>query len=77
MYWIGVITTVIVVPWWSDQVGRRWIVLASFYIFMIAMFCILMAHNLIALYIFVFITGMTFPGRSIVAMSWLLEYQRK
>lgn len=77
MYYLGIISTVIVVPWWSDSAGRRWITLMSYYFFMIAMFGILMAHELIWLYIFVFITGTTFPGRAIVAISWLLEFQKK
>lgn len=44
---------------------------------MIAIFGIMVAHDLIWLYVFVFITGATFPGRAIVAISWLMEYQKK
>ena len=76
MYYIGVISTVLVVPWWSDQIGRRWITLVSYFVFMVAVIGILLAHDLIWLYVFVFITGMTFAGRAIVAMSWLIEYQK-
>ena len=74
MYYFGIITTVILVPYWSDRVGRRWISLASFYVFMIAMFGIFMARDSIWLYVFVFITGTTFPGRANVAINWLLEF---
>ena len=76
MYYIGVISTVLVIPWWSDKIGRRWITLGSYFVFMLAILGILLAHELIWLYIFVFITGMTFAGRAIVGMSWLIEYQK-
>ena len=76
MYYIGVISTVLVIPWWSDKIGRRWITLVSYFIFLIAIVGILLAHDLITLYVLVFITGTTFAGRAIVAMSWLIEYQK-
>ena len=76
MYYIGVISTVLIIPWWSDQIGRQWITLVSYYIFMGSILGILLAHDLIWLYFFVFISGSTFPGRAIVGMSWLLEYQK-
>ena len=74
VYYIGIIVTVLIIPWWSDKIGRRWIVITSYYIFILAITGILLAHDLIWLYIFVFITGTTFPGRAIVAISWLLEF---
>lgn len=74
MYYIGIITTVILIPWWSDKIGRRSISLANFYIFMIAIFGIVVGNDLIMLYIMIFIAGATFPARAIVAMSWLLEF---
>ena len=74
MYCVGIISTVIIVPWYSDRIGRRWLSLLSYYVLMIAMFGILMAHDLIWLYIFAFVAGSTFPGRTIVALNWLLEY---
>lgn len=76
MYYIGVISTVLVIPMWSDRIGRKWITIISYFIFMIAILGILMAHDLIWLYILVFITGVTFPGRAIVGLSWLIEYMK-
>lgn len=76
MYYIGVIATVLVIPWWSDKIGRKWITIVNYYIFMLAITGILLSNDLIWLYVFVFITGATFPARAIVAVSWLLEYQK-
>lgn len=76
MYYIGIIATVLVIPWWSDRIGRKWITISSYLIFLLAIIGILVSTELIWLYVLVFITGTTFPGRAIVALSWLLEYQK-
>lgn len=57
--------------------GRRWITIVSYYIFLLAIVGILVSHDIVWLYVFVFITGTTFPGRAIVGMSWLLEFNKK
>ena len=52
MYFIGLITTVLIIPWISDKYGRKWPTVGSYVVFIIAAFGILLSSDIIALYVF-------------------------
>jgi MFS family permease len=59
----------------ADKFGRKWVFQINFFIFIIATIGILFANDLISLYIFLFISGATIGGRSVVGINYMLEFQ--
>ena len=68
------LATVLIIPWVADEYGRKWSVILSYAVFLIALTALAFAKNLILLYVCLFIAGSTFPGRIIVAINYLLEF---
>ena len=77
MYFAGVISTVIFIPWLADKKGRKLNVIINFVIFILATIALLFASDIITLYVLLFICGATFGGRVVVAMNFLLEFQQR
>ena len=75
IFFAGVITTIIVIPWLADRIGRKWIFVTSYFVFILVCVGILFATNIYWLYVFVFISGTTFAGRIVVALIYLIEFQ--
>lgn len=75
MYYIGMLCTIVVLPMIADKYGRKWVFNISFLIFIISTIGILVANDLVWLYIFLFISGATIGGRSVVGINYLLEFQ--
>lgn len=73
-YFIGVITTILVIPWLVDRVGRRWIVIVNYLILITVSILIMFCTELLALYILLFFAGATFGARIIGGLSWLVEF---
>lgn len=76
MYYIGMLCFIVVVPMIADRHGRRWVFQINFAIFIFATFGILLATDLVWLYIFLFISGGTIGGRSVVGINYMLEFQQ-
>jgi MFS family permease len=71
-FFIGVLTASTIVPvgLLSDFYGRRVFFLATLGILLISCVGFLFARSLDELYIYMFLLGMTFPGRLIVATNY-------
>ena len=74
LYYAGVMTTIILVAWLSDKYGRKTIVIVNYFLFMITVVGTMLAHDLITLYIFMFISGATFGGRVVVSINFVMEF---
>ena len=61
-------------PWLADQYGRKWPVIISYLIFLFACVIAAIGESIYTLYVVLFICGMTFPGRVIIALNYLLEF---
>lgn len=70
----GTLLTVLWVPAVADRYGRKWVVVVSYLLFVAAVGVIGCSSNLNALYAALFVVGMTFPGRIIVGLNFLIEY---
>ena len=67
-FFIGVLcgSTIIPLGFLSDIVGRKWIFIGSITVLMAGCFGFLFATTIEELYIYMFLYGITFPGRLIV-----------
>lgn len=74
MYFIGVISTILLIPWLSDKYGRRWIALTCYIVLITATIFLMLSTDLIMLYVLQFIIGATFGGRIITGVAWLVEF---
>ena len=74
LYYAGVMTTIILVSWLSDKYGRKTIVVVNYFLFMIAVVGTMLAHDLVTLYIFMFMSGATFGGRVVVSINFVMEF---
>jgi MFS family permease len=76
LYFTGVVSTILLIPWLTDKFGRRWIVIICYTILIIAAIGLMLASDITTLYILVFIIGATFGGRIIGGLNWLVEWQQ-
>ena len=75
-FFIGVLvgSTIIPLGVLSDIIGRKWIFVASIATLTCACIGFMFATSLEELYIFMFIYGITFPGRLIVGQNYAYEF---
>ena len=75
-FFIGVLTasTIIPVGLLSDIYGRRYIFLATVTLLLGACIGFVLARSLDELYVYMFMMGLTFPGRIIVATNYAQEF---
>ena len=76
-FFIGVLvaSTILPVGVLSDVVGRKWIYVATLTILVISSFGFIIATTLDELYVYMFLLGITYPGRMIVAVNYAYEFQ--
>ena len=74
-FFIGVLvaSTIIPVGYLSDVIGRKWLFVGSIVFLQIACLGFIFATKLDQLYVFMFIFGLTFPGRIIVGINYAYE----
>lgn len=75
-FFIGVLvaSTILPVGILSDIVGRKWIFVATLAILVISSFGFIIATTLDELYVYMFLLGITYPGRMIVAVNYAYEF---
>jgi len=74
LYYAGVISTIILVSWLSDKYGRKTIVIVNYFIFMLTVVGVMLAHDLEILYTLMFISGATLGGRVVVSINYVIEF---
>jgi len=74
MFFFGVITTVMFIPYLADRIGRKWIYIISYFVFILVVVGILFATDIIWIYALQFISGTTFAGRIVVGIIYLVEF---
>lgn len=76
LYFVGILvaSTVIPVGYISDQIGRKLVYCATIIVQITACLGLLFATEMDHLYIFLFMFGLTFPGRIIVGQSYAYEF---
>jgi MFS family permease len=75
-FFIGVLvsSTIIPVGYLSDILGRKWLFVATLLLLLVALIGFYFATSLDQLYIFMFLFGMSFPGRIIVGINYAYEF---
>ena len=76
LYFVGILvaSTIIPVGYISDQIGRKFVYCATILVQITACAGLLFATDINQLYIFLFMFGLTFPGRIIVGQSYAYEF---
>lgn len=77
-FFIGVLfaSTVMPVGLLSDYFGRKWIFIITLLILVIACVGFMFATTIEELYVYMFLLGVSFPGRIIVGVNFAQEFQR-
>lgn len=76
VYYIGMLAFIVIVPMIADRYGRKWVFQINFFIFIGSTIGILLANDIVWLYILLFISGGTIGGRSVVGINYMLEFQQ-
>lgn len=63
MFFIGVISTLIIVPPIADNYGRKWVFFISNVVSFLGQFALMVSNNIWEAYVFAFIIGATFAGK--------------
>ena len=74
-FFIGVLVASSILPvgYLSDIIGRKWLFVVSIILLQITCLGFIFATSLDQLYVFMFIFGITFPGRIIVGINYTYE----
>lgn len=75
-FFIGVLvaSTIVPVGLLSDIYGRKWIFISTLVILLIACIGFLYAKSIEELYVYMFLLGVSFPGRIIVGINFAQEF---
>ena len=73
-YFIGVIISIIPVPYYSDIIGRRSIFLASMIFSMSAEAILIYSKNIECAFFLMIFLGMCFSGKNVVGLNLLNEH---
>lgn len=76
-FFIGVLSasTIIPIGYLSDVIGRKWLYVATLAVLAVSCFGFIVAKTLDELYLFMFLLGVSFPGRMIVMVNYAYECQ--
>lgn len=74
VYFSGVLSCVVVVPWLADKYGRRWNAFINYVVFLVIVGLILVCSDLMTLYVLLFLAGATFGGRAIVNFLYVVDF---
>ena len=74
MYFAGILTTILIVPYLIDNYGRKYITIISNFVLIGCTIGILIATDITSLYILLFFAGTSFGGRLIGGLNWLIEW---
>ena len=74
IYWCGVLTTIIIVPWLADKYGRKFIVIFNYFTFELCVVGIMLSHDINMLYTLLFFCGVTYAGRIVVCINYMIEF---
>ena len=75
-FFIGVLvaSTILPVGFLSDVFGRKWIFVGTLGILVLSSFGFIIATTLDELYVYMFLLGITYPGRMIVGINYAYEF---
>ena len=74
-FFLGVISTILVIPPLSDKVyGRKTILRIGFIIYTAALLGLLVSNNIYELYVFLFVLGTTFSIQVVIGLTFLIEF---
>ena len=74
VYYAGVMTTVIPIPWLADLYGRKYFATVGYIVYIFAVIGLMGCHDLNWAYFYLFICGATFGARVIVVTNFIIEY---
>jgi len=73
-YFIGMITALLFVPALSDSYGRKSIFCVTMFFSVISQICLIYSNTLYMSTIFMFILGLTWPGKRVTGLNYALEF---
>lgn len=76
MFFIGIISTLIIIPPLADRYGRKLIFTISNIVSIIGQLGLILSNNIYEAYFFAFLIGATFSGKVVVGLNYLLEFNR-
>jgi MFS family permease len=75
MFFIGVISTVLIIPPLSDKwLGRKAVFIGGVLVYLIAYVGIIFSTNLYEFYVFQFLNGASYASKVIVGLNYLTEF---
>lgn len=73
---IGVISTLLILPPLGDRYGRKLIFTISNVMTIIGQLGLILSNNIYEAYFFAFLIGATFSGKVVVGLNYMLEFNR-
>lgn len=74
IYFAGVVFGIVILPPLADLIGRRWPVLIGNIVLIICMIGLIFTHNLYEAYVYMFLDGVSFAGKVIVCLTYVIEF---
>ena len=74
IYFAGLCIAILILPPLADGIGRRWPVFIGNLALIICMIGLIFTHNIYEAYVFFFLDGVSFAGKAIVCLTYLIEF---
>jgi MFS family permease len=74
IYFAGLCFAILILPPMADKFGRRWPVFIGNAALIICMIGLIFTHNIYEAYVYFFLDGISFAGKVIVCMTYVIEY---
>lgn len=74
IYFAGLCFAILILPPMADCIGRRWPVFIGNAALIICMIGLIFTHNIYEAYVFFFLDGISFAGKVIVCMTYVIEF---
>jgi MFS family permease len=74
IYFAGLCFAILILPPLADAIGRRWPVFIGNLSLIVCMIGLLLTNNIYEAYVFFFLDGISFAGKVIVCMTYIIEF---
>jgi MFS family permease len=77
MYFIGVVSTLIIYPPLADAYGRKWVFIIAMSISVIGQLGLLITNNIYEAYVYMILFGSAFSASNVVGLNYLMEFNEQ
>jgi MFS family permease len=77
MFFIGVVSTLLIYPPLADAYGRKWVFIIAMAISAVGQLGLLLTNNIYEAYVYMILVGTAFSAKNVVGLNYNMEFSRQ